>query len=100
MGVLLPYRMSGAKVYQNQFAVKVEGGKEAADDLADKHGLVNLGQVGALEGHFLLESHMLEKMSAEPCLTTQGLLSTDPAVLWCEQQTTLARTKRGGTEEL
>ena len=53
--------MAAQKVYHNQFAVEVEGGKDAADALAEKHGLVNLGQIGALQGHFLLESARLEK---------------------------------------
>ena len=59
---LVPFMMGeGEQVFLNQFAVKVEGGKEAADVLAEKHGLVNMGQIGALEGHFLLESHKVEK---------------------------------------
>ena len=53
--LLLPHKMSGEKVYYNQFAVQGEWGKEAADLLAEKHGLVNMCQIGALEGHFLLE---------------------------------------------
>ena len=53
--------MSDKKVYHNQFAVEVKGGKEEADAVAERHGLVNLGQVGALVGHFLLESNKLEK---------------------------------------
>ena len=59
--LLLPQKMSAEKMYHNQFAVQVEGGKEKADLLAEKHGLVNMGQIGALEGHFLLESHKIEK---------------------------------------
>ena len=51
----------GGKVYLNQFAVEVDGGMEAADAIAEKHGLVNKGQIGALDGHFLFESHKVEK---------------------------------------
>ena len=29
----------------NSWAVKIEGGKEKANEIAEKHGLVNLGQV-------------------------------------------------------
>eukprot|EP00092_Neocalanus_flemingeri_P010889 GFUD01011728.1.p2 GENE.GFUD01011728.1~~GFUD01011728.1.p2 ORF type:complete len:109 (+),score=43.49 GFUD01011728.1:157-483(+) len=96
--LLLPHVMSGEKVYHNQFAVEVEGGKEAADQLAERHGLVNTGQIGALEGHFLLESHKIEKRSAEPCATTHGLLASDPEVKWFEQQTELGRSKRGRSD--
>ena len=62
----------GEQVFLNQFAVKVEGGKEAADVLAEKHGLINMGQIGALEGHFLLGSHKVEKRSADLCFVKGG----------------------------
>ena len=58
--LLLPQKMSAEKIYHNQFAVQIEGGKEAADLLAEKHGLVNMGQIGALKGHFLLEFEILQ----------------------------------------
>ena len=40
-----------------QFAVHVRGGggQRRADEIAARHGFVNLGQIGALEDHFLLE---------------------------------------------
>lgn len=34
-------------VYLNQFALHVPAGKEVADQIADKHGLTNIGQVSA-----------------------------------------------------
>ena len=54
-------KMSAKKVFHNQFAIQVEGGKEVADQVAERHGLVNIGQIGNLENHFLLESHKIEK---------------------------------------
>ena len=34
--------------YSNEWVVKLEGGNEAADQLALKHGFMNLGQVSAM----------------------------------------------------
>ena len=46
----------GGAVYHNQFAVHVRsGGHRKADEIAARHGFVNLGQIGSLEDHFLLE---------------------------------------------
>lgn len=42
---LSPYR-DERPLYTNSWAVEVTGGPEAADRLARKHGLHNLGQVG------------------------------------------------------
>ena len=59
---LLAFTMAGAgNVYHNQFAVQVKGGNEAADKVAERHGLENKGQIGNLNDHFLFESHKLEK---------------------------------------
>ena len=92
--LLLPLLLVGTMAgpeYHNQFAVKVSGGQE----VAASHGLVFMGPVGNLEGHYLLESPHLEKRSAQPCGDTKAKLEADPKVLWFEQQVTLTRRKRG-----
>ena len=33
------------EIFMNQFAVRIEGGNDAADRIASKHGFVNLGEV-------------------------------------------------------
>ena len=70
---LFVFTMAGAdKVYHNQFAVQVKGGKEAADKIAQRHGLENKGQIGNLEDHFLLESQKLEKRLLDYFVTCQN----------------------------
>ncbi len=57
------------EVYHNQFAVHVPGGSSdpgLVDSLAERHGLVSRGQIGALEDHFLLEHGRISKRSPEP----------------------------------
>ena len=96
--LLLPLLLVGTMAgpeYHNQFAVAVSGGQEVAEEVAASHGLVFLGPVGNLEGHFLLESPHLEKRSAQPCGDTKAKLEADPKILWFEQQITLTRRKRG-----
>lgn len=39
-------RVSWAAVYTNDWAVRIRAGEEAAQRIAEKHGLANLGQVG------------------------------------------------------
>lgn len=39
-------RVSRAVVYTNAWAVRLRAGEEAAERMAEKHGLTNLGQVG------------------------------------------------------
>ena len=34
--------------YTNEWVIKLEGGNEAADQLALKHGFINLGQVNIM----------------------------------------------------
>lgn len=41
----IPKRIKRAAIYQNEFAVYVPDGWEAADDVASKHGFTNMGQV-------------------------------------------------------
>ena len=55
-------KMTGTEgLYQNQFAVEVGGGDEVADVVAGRLGLVNLGRIGDLKGHYLFESQHLQK---------------------------------------
>merc|ERR1711997_550022 len=97
LNLLVSVSMAAAeKVYHNQFAVEVAGGDELADVVALRHGLLNMGKVGDLDGHYLFQSQHIQKRAAEPCQETRAKLESDPAVLWFEQQQELSRQKRGG----
>ena len=105
--------MAAQKVYHNQFAVELAGGDELAEVVALRLGLLNLGKVGDLNGHYLFQSQHKQKRfenefckkyfcssvifrSAEPCKETRAKLESDPSVIWFEQQQELSRQKRGG----
>ena len=53
--------VSMAAVYHNQFAVELAGGDELAEVVALRHGLLNIGKVGDLSGHYLFQSQHLQK---------------------------------------
>ena len=78
----IPYilSMTGAdNVFHNQFAVQIKGGdtagvlaggdaannviagEDAADVIASRHGLLNRGSIGGLQGHYLFESPHIQK---------------------------------------
>merc|ERR1711953_1581502 len=88
--------MGEEKVYHNQFAVELAGGDDLAEVVALRHGLLNMGKVGELKGHYLFQAQHIQKRSAEPCQDTRAKLESDPSVLWFEQQQELSRKKRGG----
>ena len=52
---------SGQEVYHNQFAVELAGGDELAEVVALRHGLLYMGKVGDLSGHYLFQSQHLQK---------------------------------------
>ncbi|KAF2368887.1 Proprotein convertase P [Trinorchestia longiramus] len=81
-------------VFHNQFAVKVPRGVQAANEVAQQHGFINIGQIGSLENYFLFEHPHVHKRSLDTsdhhCLS----LSEHPQVEWVEQQVELKRVKR------
>lgn len=82
------------EVYLNKIAVHISGGHEAANRLARAAGLHNLGQIGSLEDHYLLEIPHRQTRSADPSHDHHAFLSSHPEVHWFEQQTAKTRKKR------
>ncbi|XP_064474371.1 furin-like protease 2 isoform X2 [Ornithodoros turicata] len=88
-------RTSGEKpTFTNQFAVHVEGGDCRADEIARKHGFTNRGQIGTLEGFYLLEHHGINKRSTEHSQDHHSRLENEAGVHWVEQQVVKRRVKR------
>ncbi|KAK9702476.1 Peptidase S8 pro-domain [Popillia japonica] len=52
-------------LFNNEFAVHIPEGHAAANDVADRHGFVNRGQVGSLKGYYLFEHKHVHKRSTE-----------------------------------
>ena len=74
--ILLTVRMAVAEeLYQNQFAVEVAGGDEVAEVVAGRLGLLNLGRIGDLKGHYLFESQRLQKRYEKSNVLVQLLFS-------------------------
>lgn len=87
-------RPNDRDIYMNQFAVRVTGGRDAADRVASKHGFVNLGQIGSLKDYYLFEHHRISKRSTDHSAHHHSLLESDPNVGWFQQQVELKRRKR------
>ncbi len=86
-------------MFHNQFAVHVPGGQHLANKVAQEHGFVNLGQIGALEDHYLLEHPHVVKRSIQLSQDHHDRLRDEPKVKWFQQQKELKRTKRSSSVE-
>ncbi|CAG0879135.1 unnamed protein product [Cyprideis torosa] len=80
--------------YSNEFAVHIPGGVDVANTVAEKHGFVNLGQIGSLEGFYTFAHHSIRKRSTEKSDHLHGRLSSDEEVHWVEQQVVKNRKRR------
>lgn len=92
--LLLLIHATTAKVYLNQWAVYIEGGKLVADRVAQTNGYTNLGQIGSLENYYLFEHRRLMKRSTSQARHHHTKLRHEPEVLWVEQQVIRKRVKR------
>uniref|UniRef100_T1IMB0 furin n=1 Tax=Strigamia maritima TaxID=126957 RepID=T1IMB0_STRMM len=81
-------------VYMNQFAVNINGDDKKADEIAAKHGFLNHGQIGSLEGYYLFEHNHVSKRSTDRNEEHHEKLMNEKEVLWVDQQKTLTRVKR------
>ena len=85
---------TSTSTYHNQFALYIPEGKATAQRLADKHGFVNLGEIGSLENYFLFEHPRLQRRSAEQSSDHTLMLLSEPEVEWAEQMVEKRRVKR------
>lgn len=86
--------------YLNQVAVHVEGGLSKADEVAFRHGFINMGKIGGLTDKYLFEHARIQKRSATPNHEHVSKLAHDSDILWFEQQFAKKRTKRDVDETL
>ena len=89
---------AGDQLFHNQFAVFIPKGRATADDLATRHGFVNLGQIGDLSNYYLFEHARIHRRSAERAHGHALLLTEEPEVKWFEQQEEKRRKKRDDYE--
>ena len=79
--------------YHNQFALFIPSGASMADNLASKHGFINLGQIGTLDNYYLFEHPRLKRRSAEESIDHTSLLLSEPEVKWAEQMVEKKRSR-------
>ena len=87
-------QVASTATYHNQFALFIPSGPSMADNLASKHGFINIGQIGTLDNYYLFEHPRLKRRSAEESLDHTSLLLSEPEVKWAEQMVEKKRFKR------
>ncbi|KAK2713282.1 hypothetical protein QYM36_009226 [Artemia franciscana] len=80
-------------IFTNEFAVYIPN-STIVDEIAAKHGFINLGQVGSLEGYYHFVHNHVKKRSLNRSDLHEEALVTDPFVAWAEQQREVKRVKR------
>lgn len=86
--------VTAAQFYHNQFALFIPSGQSRADQLAAKHGFLNLGQIGSLANYYLFEHPRLHRRSAYASANHTSMLLLEPEVKWAEQMVEKKRYKR------
>ncbi|CAJ1068427.1 proprotein convertase subtilisin/kexin type 5b isoform X1 [Xyrichtys novacula] len=83
-----------ARIYTNHWAVRIAGGTEVADRIADKYGYRNMGQIGDLKDHYHFFHSRTIKRSTLSSRGRHSFISMEPKVEWIQQQVVKRRIKR------
>ncbi|XP_066499256.1 proprotein convertase subtilisin/kexin type 5b isoform X2 [Hoplias malabaricus] len=83
-----------ARIYTNHWAVRINGGAEIADHIANRYGYKNLGQIGDLMDYYHFFHSRTIKRSTLSSRGTHSFISMEPKVEWIEQQVVKRRVKR------
>lgn len=84
--------VSFAAHYTDKWAVRIEGGIQAAKALAEKHGFTFLGEI--MPDFYNLQHRKVAKRSIYASTSHQVALAAEPQVTWIEQQVAKRRVKR------
>uniref|UniRef100_A0A8C1E302 Proprotein convertase subtilisin/kexin type 5a n=1 Tax=Cyprinus carpio carpio TaxID=630221 RepID=A0A8C1E302_CYPCA len=82
------------KIYTNRWAVKITGGSDAADLIAEKYGFVNMG---GLVDHYQFQHSGIIKRSTIKSRENHSLIATETKLKWIQQQMVQKRVKRTDT---
>lgn len=85
---------STARTYTNHWAVKIPGGAEVAERIAEKYGYRNMGQIGDLTDHYHFFHSRTIKRSILSSRGRHSFISMEPEVQWIQQQVVKRRIKR------
>ncbi|KAA0713725.1 Proprotein convertase subtilisin/kexin type 5 [Triplophysa tibetana] len=83
-----------ARIYTNHWAVRIPGGPEQAEHIANKYGYRNLGQIGDLKDYYHFFHSRTIKRSTISSRGTHSFITMEPKVEWLEQQVVKKRIKR------
>ncbi|XP_035999655.1 proprotein convertase subtilisin/kexin type 5b isoform X2 [Fundulus heteroclitus] len=83
-----------ARIYTNHWAVRIAGGPEVADRIAERYGYRNMGQIGDLKDHYHFFHSRTIKRSTLSSRGRHSFISMEPKVEWIEQQVVKRRIKR------
>lgn len=92
------FKASGSQtrhVYGNTWVVYVEREKRFVDDLAERNGFINRGEIVGFSGHHLLEHKTLRRRFRRHAPEHTDKLLREPHVKFALQQKILKRSKRG-----
>uniref|UniRef100_A0A7N8Y8V8 Proprotein convertase subtilisin/kexin type 6 n=1 Tax=Mastacembelus armatus TaxID=205130 RepID=A0A7N8Y8V8_9TELE len=81
-------------VFTNHWAVRIPGGPDQADQVAEKYGYLNLGQIGSLEDHYHFHHSRVVRRAAYALKGPHSFIHMDPMVDWAQQQLVKPRVKR------
>uniref|UniRef100_H2YDV2 Peptidase S8/S53 domain-containing protein n=1 Tax=Ciona savignyi TaxID=51511 RepID=H2YDV2_CIOSA len=80
--------------YLNEWAVEIQGGNDAAEQVASTHGFINHGLIMEGEDFYRFSHPKLRKRSLESSYDHNANLMSHEKVLWAEQQRSKRRVKR------
>uniref|UniRef100_A0AAQ4NQ12 Proprotein convertase subtilisin/kexin type 5b n=1 Tax=Gasterosteus aculeatus aculeatus TaxID=481459 RepID=A0AAQ4NQ12_GASAC len=83
-----------ARIYTNHWAVRIAGGADVAERIADKYGYRNMGQIGDLKDHYHFFHSRTIKRSTLSSHGRHSFISMEPKVEWIQQQVVKRRIKR------
>lgn len=83
-----------ARIYTNHWAVRIAGGPEQAEHIANKYGYRNLGQIGDLKDYYHFFHSRTIKRSTLFSRGMHSFISMEPKVEWVQQQVVKRRIKR------
>ncbi|XP_033474735.1 proprotein convertase subtilisin/kexin type 5b isoform X3 [Epinephelus fuscoguttatus] len=83
-----------ARIYTNHWAVRIAGGPDVAERIADKYGYRNMGQIGDLKDHYHFFHSRTIKRSTLSSRGRHSFISMEPKVEWIQQQVVKRRIKR------
>ncbi|XP_035383608.1 proprotein convertase subtilisin/kexin type 5 [Electrophorus electricus] len=96
-GIIFPF--SHMRMFTNNWAVRISGGHEHADAIAEKYGFVNMGQVGGLRDYYHFLHRDTIKRSPIASQGNHSLIATESQVEWIQQQMVQRRVKRTETAQ-